>query len=33
VRSVGGTVQLTDAVGGGPGLSAVVRLPAGPPAG
>lgn len=29
-RSVGGRVQLTDPVGGGPGLSAVVRLPAGP---
>ena len=31
VRSAGGTVQLTDPAGGGPGLSAVVRLPAGPP--
>jgi signal transduction histidine kinase len=33
VRSVGGAVRLTDPAGGGPGLSAVVRLPAGPPAG
>jgi signal transduction histidine kinase len=29
VRSAGGTVRLTDPVGGGPGLRAVVRLPAG----